>query len=94
MRHFNYWTCTRVSTAGLPLLIRSDGGIGRGKGPVRDPPSPAAMHERAGVPDLRAALAALASALRSIDKPAMLIGGLAVIARGVPRVTIDIDAVG
>jgi hypothetical protein len=44
-------------------------------------------------PDFRSALAALASALKSMHRPAMLIGGLAVIARGVPRLTIDIDAV-
>ena len=44
-------------------------------------------------PDIRPALAALSSALAAIDRPAMLIGGLAVIARGVPRLTIDIDAV-
>ena len=44
-------------------------------------------------PDIRPALAALSSALAALDRPAMLIGGLAVIARGVPRLTIDIDAV-
>jgi hypothetical protein len=44
-------------------------------------------------PDLPGALAALATALRVLGCPAMLIGGLAVIARGIPRQTIDIDAV-
>jgi hypothetical protein len=44
-------------------------------------------------PDLPGALAALAIAFRGLGCPAMLIGGLAVIARGVPRQTIDIDAV-
>jgi hypothetical protein len=44
-------------------------------------------------PNFRSALAALFKALKNIDRPAMLIGGLAVIARGVPRLTIDIDAV-
>jgi hypothetical protein len=44
-------------------------------------------------PDLRPALEALSTALAALDSPAMLIGGLAVIARGVPRLTIDIDAV-
>jgi len=44
-------------------------------------------------PDIRPALAALSTALAALDRPAMLIGGLAVIARGVPRLTIDIDAV-
>ena len=44
-------------------------------------------------PDLRPALEALSRALAALDSPAMLIGGLAVIARGVPRLTIDIDAV-
>ena len=44
-------------------------------------------------PDFRSALAALFEALKTIGRPAMLIGGLAVIARGVPRLTIDIDAV-
>ena len=44
-------------------------------------------------PDFRSALAALSDALKNMDRPAMLIGGLAVIARGVPRLTIDIDAV-
>lgn len=38
------------------------------------------------------ALAALASALRTLGRPSMLIGGMAVIARGVPRHTVDIDA--
>src|SRR5213594_3968085 len=41
---------------------------------------------------LLAALAACASALRHLGKPAMIIGGIAVIARGVPRQTVDIDA--
>ena len=35
---------------------------------------------------------ALASALDEMDAPAMIIGGFAVIAAGVPRETIDIDA--
>ena len=38
------------------------------------------------------ALAAVASALRGIPAPSMVIGGIAVIARGVPRQTIDVDA--
>jgi hypothetical protein len=38
------------------------------------------------------ALAALAAALRQIRAPSMIIGGIAVIARGVPRLTIDVDA--
>ena len=38
------------------------------------------------------ALAALAAALRQIRAPGMIIGGIAVIARGVPRLTIDVDA--
>jgi hypothetical protein len=38
------------------------------------------------------ALAAVAAALASSDAPSMIIGGIAVIARGVPRHTIDIDA--
>ncbi len=38
------------------------------------------------------ALAALGAALRSVDAPSMIIGGIAVIARGVPRQTIDVDA--
>jgi hypothetical protein len=41
---------------------------------------------------LLAALAACASALRHLGRPAMIIGGIAVIARGVPRQTVDIDA--
>lgn len=41
---------------------------------------------------LLAALRALASSLDAIGQPAMIIGGIAVIARGVPRHTIDIDA--
>jgi hypothetical protein len=39
-----------------------------------------------------AALKALAGALDEAGAPAMIIGGIAVIARGVPRHTIDIDA--
>lgn len=38
------------------------------------------------------ALAACARALHRVGRPAMIIGGLAVIARGVPRQTVDIDA--
>jgi hypothetical protein len=41
---------------------------------------------------LLSALAALASALKSSPAPSMIIGGIAVIAYGVPRQTIDIDA--
>ena len=41
---------------------------------------------------LLAALSALAEALRELPSPSMIIGGIAVIARGVPRQTIDIDA--
>ena len=38
------------------------------------------------------ALQALVSALEELGSPAAIIGGLAVIAQGVPRSTIDIDA--
>lgn len=38
------------------------------------------------------AIADLATALRQLGAPMMVIGGIAVIARGVPRQTIDIDA--
>jgi hypothetical protein len=38
------------------------------------------------------ALSALASALEEAGAPSMLIGGVAVIVRGVPRQTVDIDA--
>jgi hypothetical protein len=41
---------------------------------------------------LLGALRALAAALDALRQPAMIIGGIAVIARGVPRQTIDIDA--
>lgn len=41
---------------------------------------------------VNAALAALAAAFEELGSPAMLIGGIAVIARGVPRTTLDIDA--
>ncbi len=41
---------------------------------------------------ITAALKALAGALDEAGVPAMIIGGIAVIARGVPRHTIDIDA--
>src|SRR6266542_4107337 len=41
---------------------------------------------------LLSALAALAAALKSSPAPSMIIGGIAVIAYGVPRQTIDIDA--
>jgi len=39
-----------------------------------------------------AALEALGAALDELGAPAMLIGGIAVVARGVPRTTLDIDA--
>ncbi len=38
------------------------------------------------------ALEALAKALVELEAPARLIGGVAAIARGVPRGTVDIDA--
>jgi uncharacterized nucleotidyltransferase DUF6036 len=41
---------------------------------------------------LLAALDACASVFRKVGRPAMIIGGIAVIARGVPRQTVDIDA--
>ncbi|HEV7921668.1 MAG TPA: nucleotidyl transferase AbiEii/AbiGii toxin family protein [Thermoanaerobaculia bacterium] len=40
----------------------------------------------------QAALRAVGAALRALPVPAMIIGGVAVIAAGVPRQTIDIDA--
>ena len=43
-------------------------------------------------PALFRALAALAAGLSELSRPFMVIGGIAVIARGVPRQTIDIDA--
>jgi hypothetical protein len=39
-----------------------------------------------------AALQALVAALEDLHAPAMIIGGIGVIARGVPRTTLDIDA--
>lgn len=41
--------------------------------------------------DLSDAIAALAQALDEFHAPAMLIGGIAVIARGTPRHTDDVD---
>jgi hypothetical protein len=41
---------------------------------------------------LLAALSACTRALQRLGRPAMIIGGIAVIARGVPRQTVDIDA--
>jgi len=41
---------------------------------------------------LLGAIAALAVALRQINAPAMIIGGIAVISHGVPRQTVDVDA--
>ncbi len=38
------------------------------------------------------AITALAGAFKSLGVPAMVIGGIAVIARGVPRHTVDVDA--
>jgi hypothetical protein len=43
-------------------------------------------------PDLAAALHDLAAALTESGRPAMVIGGIAVTARGIPRHTVDIDA--
>ncbi len=40
----------------------------------------------------RDALAALAATLDALDTPSLIIGGIAVIALGVPRATVDIDA--
>ena len=44
-------------------------------------------------PAFQSALAALSTALKTINRPAMLVGGPTVVARGVPRITIDIGAV-
>lgn len=41
---------------------------------------------------LLAGLSALAAALEDVGAPSMIIGGIAVMARGVPRQTIDVDA--
>lgn len=41
---------------------------------------------------ITSALAALSAALDELGAPAMIIGGIALIARGVPRHTVDIDA--
>jgi hypothetical protein len=41
---------------------------------------------------LAQALIALNQALRNVGAPYMIIGGVAVIARGVPRLTDDVDA--
>ena len=49
-------------------------------------------HDRALSGRLGEALAAVASALAALPVPGMLIGGMAVIARGVPRLTRDVDA--
>lgn len=43
-------------------------------------------------PTLRTAVQAVARALAALPVPGMLIGGIAVIARGVPRLTRDVDA--
>jgi predicted nucleotidyltransferase len=43
-------------------------------------------------PTIAAAIRAVAAALAELQAPAMIIGGMAVIARGVPRVTRDVDA--
>lgn len=43
-------------------------------------------------PTLRAAVQAVARALSALPVPGMLIGGIAVITRGVPRLTSDVDA--
>jgi hypothetical protein len=43
-------------------------------------------------PSLQAAVRAVAQALSALPVPGMLIGGIAVIARGVPRLTRDVDA--
>ena len=40
----------------------------------------------------QAGLRALVAALSEIEAPSMIIGGVAVIAAGVPRETVDIDA--
>lgn len=59
-------------------------------GPVRATPVQGPFMTDQPGPDLPGALAALAAAFRDLDRPAMLIGGLAAIARGIPRQTIDI----
>ncbi len=59
-----------------------------GRGSDRRWPNVPAAADRA----LLDALAALDRTLRRLAVPAMIIGGIAVIARGVPRQTVDIDA--
>ena len=50
------------------------------------------MTERARPPRFLDALAAVQRALERIPSPSMIIGGVAVIAHGVPRFTADVDA--
>lgn len=52
--------------------------------PSDRPPSPLSS-------PLAEAVRAVAEALSAIDAPGMIIGGIAVIARGVPRLTRDVD---
>ncbi len=58
-------------------------------GPVARPIVPVTAR---GEPGFLEALQALTDALGELPAPAMVIGGVAVIARGVPRSTVDIDA--
>jgi predicted nucleotidyltransferase len=48
-------------------------------------------HDPSLKPALRSALRAVGHALATLPTPGMLIGGMAVIARGVPRLTRDVD---
>ena len=53
---------------------------------------PPGRDERPLKPALRAAVEAVAGALADLPVPGMIIGGIAVISRGVPRLTRDVDA--
>lgn len=76
-------------SGGQSQAVRRRGGSGALGSPapgLRSPVSPA--------PDrpLLRAIAALDRALSELEGPTMIIGGIAVIARGVPRLTVDVDA--
>ncbi len=50
------------------------------------------LHQTRVKPTLKAAVQAVGRALAELPVPGMIIGGVAVIARGVPRLTRDVDA--
>src|SRR4051812_22289270 len=89
---WRWWNCSAKCTAGLPpktkLAVATTNWHGRVGSASAVSTKPMAKRPSQKI---RKALADLAKALHRLEAPGMVIGGIAVIAHGVARQTIDID---